>query len=416
MALARARWKVEHNCPQCGAPVALTEDERVLTCTYCKVRLYVAAKGTLRYCLPPRNADVGSIVMAPYWRVRGQIYTAAEPATEVSARILDDTRLACQAPGLPPSLGVRPQAMSLRFASAELSDRFVSTSQPPPSSSRNRARKPGTRVIGDPLFEIPIVPAASIVYLPIRLARGVFDAVGSRRLGTIDADAWLAVAGGFDPAPPAVTFLATLCPWCSWQLDCHPESLVLTCGLCRAAWMAGESKLTEFPYAVLRAGNWDAACHVPFWRIRADVTGAVVASRADLVRFANLPRVVRPGWEREPLDFWVPAFTTSPEQFLRYSRTLTIGRPEAVPAGREHEGKPVKDPWPVTLPAACLPNAVKALLADLGTPKCEILPLMAHVDAAVRAADLVYVPLADTGAEFRNPGLPLLVHKNLRRE
>jgi hypothetical protein len=59
--MAAGRWMVEHNCPQCGGPIALTEDERILTCDDCRVRLYVANDGgPLRYALPPRHADVGS--------------------------------------------------------------------------------------------------------------------------------------------------------------------------------------------------------------------------------------------------------------------------------------------------------------------------------------------------------------------
>ena len=151
-------WKVEHNCPQCGGPIALTEDDRVLTCDYCRVRLYVASDGgPTRYALPPRNVDVGEIVMVPYWRVRGQVFRSE--GLRLASRLLDGTRLACPAPGLPPTLGVRPQAMSLRFASAELAGRFVTPTIPPVFSATRRTRTPGARVLGDPAFDIPLLPA-----------------------------------------------------------------------------------------------------------------------------------------------------------------------------------------------------------------------------------------------------------------
>jgi hypothetical protein len=409
--MALGRWKVEHNCPQCGGPVALTEDERILTCGYCRVKLFVANDGgPLRYCLPPRHADVGSIVMVPYWRVRGQIYRDED--FELTARIVDDTRLACAAPALPPTLGVRPQAMPLRFASAEFTRQFVTPSVEPRFSPVRRTRRPNARVIGDRCFELPLMPARSIVYLPVRLAGGVFDAVGSRRLGALDADDWLPLAGSIDTVPPAVKFLPTLCPWCSWQLDCHPESLVLTCGLCRSAYRAGPAGLQEVAYSVVPGGDWDVSTHVPFWRVRADVAGIDLRSRADLARFSNLPVVVRPEWEREPAEFWVPAFGTTPDQFLRYSRTMTIGRPEALPAGRQFERKPMSEPWPVMLPAPSLPTAVKVLAADLGHPKVTLFPRMDEIEVTVTVADLVYVPLADAGTELAHPDVNLVVQRS----
>ena len=188
------RWKVEHNCPQCGGPVALTEDDRVLTCDYCRVKLYVAGNGGgLRYVLPPRHADVGSLVMVPYWRARGQVFRAE--GLRLASRLLDGTRLACSATDLPPTLGVRPQAMALRFASGELTNRFLSSSVAPQFSAVRRTRRPGARLLDDPAFDVPLLPTMSVVYLPVRLSGGVFDAVGSRRIGTESADE-LAGAGG----------------------------------------------------------------------------------------------------------------------------------------------------------------------------------------------------------------------------
>lgn len=413
--VAPGHWKVEHNCPQCGGPIALTEDERILTCDYCKVRLFVANDGgPLRYALPPRHADVGSIVMVPYWRMRGQMYRGE--GVRLATRLLDGTRLGCAAPGLPPTLGVRPQAMSLRFASAELADRFVSPTGTPQFSAVRTTRKPGARIIGDPSFEIPLLPVTSIVYLPVRLAGGVFDAVGSRRIGRYDADDWLRQAGAIDPTSPHVRFLPTLCPWCSWQLDCHPESLVLNCGLCRSAYVAGDKQLRELSYSRLPCNGWEIACHAPFWRVRAAVTGLALDSLADLVRFANLPMVTRAGWEHEPIDYWFPAFAITPDQFLRFSRTMTIARLEPAPAGRAHEEKAMGQPGPVTLAPAHLTNAVRILLADLGHPKTTVFPQMADLSPRVTRVELVYVPLADGGAEFVHPESELVVQRNVLRK
>ena len=69
-----AGWQVEDRCPQCGALVALNETDRLLSCAYCQVRLYVATDGPPRYCLPVKPVPAGDLVMVPYWRVRALHY------------------------------------------------------------------------------------------------------------------------------------------------------------------------------------------------------------------------------------------------------------------------------------------------------------------------------------------------------
>jgi len=70
-------------------------------------------------------------------------------------------------------------------------------------------------------------------------------------------------------------------------------------------------------------------------------------------------------------------------------------------------------PGAVTVPPSCLPNAVKILLADLGHPKVTLFPRLADVTPEVRRSELVYVPLADAGAEYVHPDSELVIHKNV---
>ena len=180
--------------------------------------------------------------------------------------------------------------------------------------------------------------------------------------------------------------------------------------------MAGDNNsLREISYFRLPCGEREPACHVPFWRVRAETPGVDVDSLADLVRFANLPVVSQTGWKNEPVEYWVPAFTASPDQFLRFARTMTIARPGLVPAGRQHEAETMAKPGPVTLPPSCLANAVKILLADLGQPKTAVFPRVAGVAPRITRAELVYVPLADNGPEFVHQESQLTVQKNVLR-
>ncbi len=109
-------WKVEHQCPQCGAPTILEEADRIFACAFCRTRLYIGAAGHLRYCIPARTASAETILV-PYWRIRGLAYSF-EPLA-MSSRYIDNSVRAVDIPGLPPSLGLRPQAMTLKFVPPE---------------------------------------------------------------------------------------------------------------------------------------------------------------------------------------------------------------------------------------------------------------------------------------------------------
>ena len=415
-------WQIEDRCPQCGGPVTLNETDRLLACAYCQVRLYVATEGVPRYCLPVKPAPVGDIVMVPYWRVRAQHYRCVP--WELRSALLDLTRLATPAPGLPGSLGIRPQAVRLRFAAPSLATRFLPASGPPPLPDEHLDAALSTIEEETHLFEACVAASTSIVYAPVRLTRAVFDGVLNRRLAA-DAEGWVAAAGSGDEAPPPIRFLATLCPACGWQLEAARDSLVLLCVNCRGAWRANHAGLCPVEYSLLDTGGWTPHRHLPFWRVTARISGLPLDSWADLVRFANLPRVVKAEWRDEPLEFWVPGFKAQPDQFLRIAQCVTLARPAhgdtAIRPGTGPDAPPVDGPlapvlracYPVTLDNDALAAAVTVLIASLGQPKTRVFQRLREVSVEVTASHLVYVPLDFNGREYQHPSLQLTVQKNL---
>ncbi len=254
-------------------------------------------------------------------------------------------------------------------------------------------------------------------YAPVRLTRAVFDAVLNKRIAP-DAEQWLAAASrGSDP-PPAIRFLATLCPACGWQLEAARDSLVLLCVNCRTAWRGNHAGLRQMPYSVLEddggpritTGGDPPRRYLPFWRVTARISGLTIESWADLVRFANLPKVVRAEWRDEPAVFWIPGFKAQPDQFLRLAQAATLARPgrqagiEPGAATPEDPGAPpLRTSYPVTLDEDALPAAVTVLVANLANPKTRVFPLLREVSVAVTASHLVYVPLDFNGREYLQP-------------
>ncbi len=86
--------KIDYSCPQCGAPIVLSETDRILTCPYCRVSHYLVPEDFFRYYLPPDPglADPGRILFVPYGRFRGMFFHLLRPAVE--SRVIDHTFLA----------------------------------------------------------------------------------------------------------------------------------------------------------------------------------------------------------------------------------------------------------------------------------------------------------------------------------
>ncbi|HUL31275.1 MAG TPA: hypothetical protein VLZ03_12555, partial [Thermodesulfobacteriota bacterium] len=116
-------WDIELQCPQCGAPISLVETDRLLTCSYCHVRLYLWTPNQFCYCLPALKASSENLIFVPYWRFKGVAYSVIP--FDVQHRILDATLLAYSHRKLPTTLGIKPQTLKMRFASREIHGTFI---------------------------------------------------------------------------------------------------------------------------------------------------------------------------------------------------------------------------------------------------------------------------------------------------
>ena len=167
-------------CRQCGAPVELNETDRLLQCPFCNVRSVLASAGSMRYVLPHKDS-ARNLFYVPYFRFKGSVFNCY--SQRIDFRILDFTQSAAPLDFLPMTLGVRPQAMKMRFAMPSLPGSFLKNSinfseilhQAAKRTMPVRARLYHRAHIGETL---------SRVYLPIAIENGeVFDAVTGRKLG-----------------------------------------------------------------------------------------------------------------------------------------------------------------------------------------------------------------------------------------
>jgi predicted RNA-binding Zn-ribbon protein involved in translation (DUF1610 family) len=402
---------IQHQCPQCGAPITLAETERLVNCGFCRVRSYLLPQLFFRYMLPHRASDDKSLVYVPYWRYKGMLFFATDRGMQ--HRFLDASRLAVNLTCVPPSLGVRSQAMTLQFVTPKTPGRFI------------RPRTPFTAATG--LFDSISVPARngtvfhqtdigeaiSLIYAPFYRDGGLHDAVLNQRLCDEEkAGALAALPGG----PPAwkIRFLPTLCPGCGWDMEGQRDSLAMICRNCDSVWRAGPQGLKRTRYACpLDAAGGDVL-YLPFWRFAAGVSGLTLETFADLVRIANLPRVVQPQWETQPFRFWSLAFKVRPATLLQLSQQMNLGQPE-VPDSRDRSGPAPKLPkgriHPVNLPVSEAVESLKITLASIIRPARAMLPRLPDITITPKSALLVYLPFTEGAHEYTNGALGIAINK-----
>jgi len=397
------QWQIEQACPQCGAPVTLEETDRLLACPFCRVRLYLAPERTFRYLIPPASGGKGELFYIPYWRLRGSCFTVAAPG--MTNRFVDTHALAADIPDLPPTLGLRPQVLKLRFVTPATEGKFL-----PADRTAEQALPDLGKTPGGIFCRIFIGEAVSLIHAPL-LLRGdtLYDAILGRAVSTGNFEDLERPRASSSAPPGQVHFIPTLCPDCGWDMEGERDSLVLLCRNCNSAWSCADRNFEKVAFALMipPPGSEEIAIHLPFWRMKPRFEGIDLASWADLIRIANLPKAVTPALEAAPLYFWSPAFKINPALYARWSRQMTIFRPlgseiDCLPAGSIH---------PVTLPPAEAAEGIIINLAQMITDRRKLYPKLAGLRITLEEARLEFHPFVLHHNEFLHASLRVVIDR-----
>jgi hypothetical protein len=110
---AHINFLIEHQCPQCGAPAIMEETDRLFTCEFCRVKSYLVAKDVFRYLFSSQAPQSKNLLYFPYWRFKGMLFSCA--GNGVAHKFVDVSHQAVLSPLFPVSLGLRSQALKLKF-------------------------------------------------------------------------------------------------------------------------------------------------------------------------------------------------------------------------------------------------------------------------------------------------------------
>ena len=402
--------RVSQGCPQCGATADITESDQLLSCAYCGTCNYLQTQGPFRYVLPHGiESRRGGLLLAPYLRFKGTIFLVSDQGIE--HRVVDTTQAANPMPGLPPSLGLRPQAMGLHRLDPHVPHRYL------PQSIRANVILEKAASVGN-LGALPakdlyhrayIGESLSYIYLPIAVLSGQLqDAINGHRISTLDEAAEKVIEGRAYNPSWAVRFLATLCPQCGATMEGPGDSRALLCENCHSAWSLGADGLQRIDWRIQPCDHV-ADLYLPFWKITAHIPVLSIYSFADFIERTNQPMLPRPRWRERAMSFWVPAVKLRPKIFLQAGRQVTLGQCLLNP----DEGRKMASFFPVTLPATEARQAVKVILAASTASQRQIFPYLPLVRLTQTMIRLVYLPCNDRGHDWVQPQTGMTIAKNI---
>jgi ribosomal protein L37AE/L43A len=427
--------QIDHQCPQCGGSVILEETDRVLQCSFCKTRLSIQSKDYFRYLFPFPNTIEEEIIFVPYWRFRGMYFSCRTAG--IKTTVIDKSFPALDNKALPVTLGIRPQSLKLKFAQKTERARFIEPRLPFEKSSvetKNRLSYEiitthGTRFIsiddGNNVIEVPetrtemkedklyyesfVADKVSVIYTPLFIrSNTIYDAILTKPISNkVDLEELL--SGDASCSDWIIQFLPTLCPNCGWDLVAERDSCILLCNHCNRAWEVSQGTFQPVKYAIALSDNpQQKVTHLPFWKIKVIVDGINLKSHGDLLKLANLSRVVQEEQTTSDLYFWVPAFKIAPPIFLRTARQVTTANPQ-----KELQEEFRNISWyPVNVTLSEAIESLKVVFIDIARNKKDLIPRLEKITITPVESLLVFHPFIDSNYELIEPEIKYGLMKN----
>jgi hypothetical protein len=355
--------------------------------------------------LPSKAADSKDLVFFPYWRFKGMLFACA--GNDIRHKFVDVSHQAVDSQLFPVSLGLRSQALKLKFITPETQGLFLEPTHTLAHIEQNFDMRFDKSLPKPVLHHAHIGETISLIYAPFYIENRIYDAVLNKPIAA-------ALTEDFDidqlPAESPnwrIRFISTLCPNCGWDLDGERDSLVLLCKNCTSAWYPVAKKLKKIQFGKHPAHD-NNSIYLPFWRIQTEISGISLRSYADLIKVANIPKVVQPGWENIGFRFWAPAFKVRPKIFMQLSKNMTLAQlhnelAEDLPDHRHH---------PITLPVTEAIESLKVNLASFIKPKNQLAEILHAIDITAKSFVLVYIPFLEKHHEFIQPDLQFAINKN----
>jgi hypothetical protein len=323
-------------------------------------------------------------------------------------RFIDVSRQALESNVFPFNIGFRGQTQKLRFAATQQDGEFLRPGISINDIFLRLGEKFGPSPARSILHQEFIGETRSLIYSPFYFDPVLTDGVTRQPVSKLRREEVMTEISAANRKKWKIHFLAAICPRCGWDLDGDPDSLVLACHNCRSAWMGKGGKFLPVKTVYFVDEDEDRV-YLPFWRVEADVSPVVLKTYADLIRTANMPRVVQPGWDKLPFHFWNPAFKVRPQSYLTIATNVTLNQPRE----KAEAGPPSGVVHSVTLPLSEAVESLKLNLANFLRPMETRVELVPDIRIRARRFQLVYIPFRKNRLELVQPRLNLAINRNV---
>lgn len=326
----------------------------------------------------------------------------------IRKRFIDVSHQAIGSLHFPVSLGLRSQTQKLTFLSSEVEGRFlkpVITFKKVMEIFKDRFNSG----LPNPVYhQAHIGETYSLLYSPFYVEDKLFDAILNEPVRTeLPDDFDISLFPGGRPKW-SIHFIPNLCPSCGWDLEGRRDSIVLCCKNCNTVWRAVKKELKKLTVAHIPSSE-NNITYMPFWRIKANISGIRLQSYADLIKVANLPKVAQKGWDQIRFHFWCPAFKVRPQSFLQIAGSMTVSqtlhklKPE-MPEGTR---------YPANLPVKEAVESLKLNLANFMRPRDKMTELIGNVEITPESYLLTYIPFNEEHHELVQPDINLAINRNM---
>lgn len=388
-------------CPSCGAPLDLSEGDRLIDCEYCGVKNYMVINGALRFVLPdkiPVEIPDQDRFFIPYVRFKGTIFS--HRGQTVDFKIMDTTYTGVGFDQFSKTLGLRAQAMQLQVLEGDgVKGKFLKKTEPLLTifdraslltdyfSKNNQTKLLHRAFIGETI---------SLIYMPIfRLGEKLYDGVLNRPIsGNPEIFGDETNVCGYQKGW-APDFLAMLCPRCGDTMHGEKDSLVVHCRNCDSGWFEQGGSFVQVNWSAGRSGR-ESLPQLPFWKVTLQVSGVEIKSFGDFLRQTNQPLVIRPHYDEQSFSMFVPAFKVQPRMFLTLSKRFTVAQHALKQGDRKEYGRL----HPVTLPLTEVVESIKTILVDSAVYKKKIAAGIKNISIKLMENELVYLPFVQNGNDL----------------
>jgi hypothetical protein len=384
----------------------LEETDRLFACPFCRVRSFLLTRDYFRYVLPAKNPAGKELIYFPYWRFKGTLLFSLPAGND--HKFLDVNQCAADLPGIPTTLGIRAQAMKLKFVSPDLAGRFI-----PPTHSFSETfavfQKRLNQTLPKPiLYSAHLGESMGLLYSPFYAKDRIYDAVLDTPLGGRFSRSFADSGCRGEKPDWRVNFVPALCPDCGSDLEGQRTALVLHCRNCASSWYPSGEKLTRVASHCLEDAE-PGLFYLPFWQITSEISGIALKSYGDLAQAANLPRIIDSSLASQEFRFWTPAFKLRAPAFMRLAENLTLTQPQEMLA----PALPPERHQPVTLPVEEACESLKVVLAGFLKPRRRITETFTRIAIHPSHFRLGYLPFREDPHDYIQAHTQLSVNKNL---